>query len=435
MTTTRSLLAEAAALSAGVLAQSRALGGGNQANGAALIVGPAARRALWACTSMSNGTHGSHVNKATKIPDPTEASSAAEAEEVVEHLGRTINVQTVFLGIIAGVLVLYTLYFSSTVAIPLVLACMFNLVLTPVVLALTRINIPAPIGAGLVVLFVLLVIALGALTLAQPASEWLRRLPYVIDQLSERLDFVRAPAKQLKEAEEALTNLGAEAPDTATQVVVMPRTVTLRELLFNETSRFAIGTLTTLVLLYFMLAMGDKFLRHLVAALPDFRAKKQAVEIAHQLQSDMSHYLLTVSTINVAFGGIVAGAMFATGMPNPLLWGVMAGILNYVPFLGHTVSAIVIAVVAMLSFDDLGAAFIPPGLFIVIAALEGNVITPMILARRLTLNPVAVVAALLIWGWMWGIVGLLLAVPLLVVAKIACDKIEPLHPVGEFLGG
>jgi predicted PurR-regulated permease PerM len=386
---------------------------------------------------MSNGTHGGHVNKSTKIPDPSAApaTSAAEADEAVEQLGRSINVQTVFLGIIAGLLVLYTLYFSSTVAIPLVLACMFNLVLTPVVLALARIRIPEPVGAALVVLVVLLVVGLGVLTLAQPAADWLRRLPFVIDQLADRLDFVQVPAKQLKEAEEALTNLGAEAPDAATQVVVMPRTTTLHELLLNETSRFAIGAGTTLVLLYFMLAMGDKFLRHLVAALPDFRTKKQAVEIAHQLQSDMSHYLLTVSVINVAFGAIVAGAMFATGIPNPLLWGVMAGILNYVPFLGHTVSAIVIAVVALLSFPELGIALIPPGLFIVIAALEGNVITPMILARRLTLNPVAVVAALLIWGWMWGIVGLLLAVPLLVVAKIACDKIEPLHPVGEFLGG
>jgi predicted PurR-regulated permease PerM len=386
---------------------------------------------------MSNQSQGGHVNTSTRIPEPSDAnaSSAPEAEEAVEQLGRTINVQTVFLGIIAGVLVLYTLYLSSTVAIPLVLACMFNLVLTPVVLALTRIRIPEPVGAGLVVLAVLLVLALGVLTLSQPASEWLRRLPFVIDQLSERLDFVRGPAKQLKEAEEALTNLGEEAPRTATQVVVMPRTTTLRELLFNETSRFAIGAATTLALLYFMLAMGDKFLRRVVAALPDFRTKKQAVEIAHQLQSDMSHYLLTVSAINVVFGAIVAGAMFATGMPNPLLWGVMAGFLNYVPFLGHTVSAIVIAVVALLSFPELGTALIPPGLFIVIAALEGNVITPMILARRLTLNPVAVVAALLIWGWMWGIVGMLLAVPLLVVAKITCDKIEPLHPVGEFLGG
>jgi predicted PurR-regulated permease PerM len=387
---------------------------------------------------MSTESVSRTVNQGSKIFEPTTAaqSSAPEAaEEAVEQLGRTINVQTVFLGTIAGVLLLCTLYFTSAVAIPLMLACMFNLVLTPVVLALARARIPPPLGAALVVFLVLLVVGVGMSTLAEPAGEWLRRLPFIIDQLSERLHFIQGPAQQLKEAEEALTNLGAAPPDTATQVVVMPSTTSLREVLLNETSRFALGAGTTLVLLYFMLAMGDKFLRRLVAALPDFRTKKQAVEIAHQLQSDMSHYLLTVSIINVGFGAIVAAAMFATGMPNPLLWGVMAGILNYIPFLGHTVSAIVIAVVALLSFADLGAALLPPGLFLVIAALEGNVITPMILARRLTLNPVAVVAALLIWGWMWGIVGLLLAVPLLVVVKIACDKIEPLRPIGEFLEG
>lgn len=377
------------------------------------------------------------MNKTIIAPEPAAApaSPAPEAEEVVEQLGRTINVQTVFLGIIAVLMVLYTLYFSRTVVIPLVLAIMFNLVLTPVVLALARMKVPAPAGAALVVFVFLLILAAGVSTLAQPAGDWLRRLPFVIDQLSDKLYFVQVPAKQLKQAEDALSNLGGTAPDSATQVVVMPQTTTLREMLLSETSRFAIGSGTTLVLLYFMLAMGDRFLRRLVAALPDFRTKKQVVEITHQLQSDMSHYLLTVSVINVAFGAVVGIAMFAAGMPNPLLWAVMVAILNYIPFLGHTVSAIVIAVVALLSFDDLGRALIPPGLFIVIAMLEGNVITPMILARRLTLNPVAVVAALLIWGWMWGIVGLLLAVPLLVVVKIACDKIEPLRPVGEFLGG
>jgi len=270
--------------------------------------------------------------------------------------------------------------------------------------------------------------------LSEPAIGWLKRLPLVIGQLGDRLDFLQIPAKQLQRVEDAINNLSGGGASSAPQVAVVQQT-TLRGLLLNETSRFMMGSLTTLVLLYFMLAVGDTFLRRLVAAMPDFRTKKQAVEIAHQLQRDMSHYLLTVTAINISFGAIVGLIMMVTGMPNPFLWGAMAGILNYIPFLGHTVSAIVIAVVALLTFPEAGPALIPPVTFIVLAALEGNVVTPMILASRLTLNPVAVVAALLIWGWMWGIVGLLLAVPLLVVVKIACDKIEPLNPVGEFLGG
>lgn len=355
-------------------------------------------------------------------------------ESTAEAALRHVNVQLVLLSIIAGLLVLYTLYAARTVMVPLVLACMLNLVLTPVVLALARAKIPEPVGAGLVVAFILLVFGFGLATLAEPAAGWLRRLPFIIDQLSDRLDFLRVPAQQLKEAEEAITNLGAADEPAITQPPVIAKQETLRDVLFNETSRFLVGALTTLVLLYFMLAMGDRFLRTLVTALPDFHAKKQAVEIAHQLQHDMSHYLLTVTAINIGFGAAVAGAMAVSGMPNPLLWGAMAAFLNYIPFLGHVVSTAVIAVVALLSFEDIGVALIPPAAFTVLAALEGNVVTPMIVARRLTLNPVAVVTALLLWGWMWGTIGLLLAVPFLVVMKIACDQITPLKPVGDFLG-
>lgn len=130
----------------------------------------------------------------------------------------------------------------------------------------------------------------------------------------------------------------------------------------------------------------------------------------------------------------MAGALYALGMPSPALWGTMAAVLNFIPFLGHIASFCVIGMVALMSFGDLEAALIPPAVYAGLAFVEGQFVTPAIVARRLTLNPVAVLVALIFWGWLWMIPGMLLAVPMLAVPKILCDHIRPLRPIGEFLG-
>jgi predicted PurR-regulated permease PerM len=205
-------------------------------------------------------------------------------------------------------------------------------------------------------------------------------------------------------------------------------------LILSETSNAVIGLVATLVLLYFLLSSGDLFLRKLVTVLPRFGDKKQAVEIAQRVQGDISHYLFTITVINIVLGIAVGGALYALGMPSPALWGTMCAVLNYIPFLGHIIGFSIIGLVALMTFGELDAAIVPPLIYAAIAFLEGQLITPMIVARRLTLNPVAVFVALIFWGWLWHIPGMLLAVPLLAATKIICDHIRPLNPIGEFLG-
>jgi predicted PurR-regulated permease PerM len=139
--------------------------------------------------------------------------------------------------------------------------------------------------------------------------------------------------------------------------------------------------------------------------------------------------------INTALGVVTTGLMMGLGMPNPGLWGVMAGFLNFIPYLGAAVSLMIIALVSALTFDSLLQIALPPMAFLTVTTIEGNFLTPMIVGRRLTLNPIAVFLTILFWGWLWGIPGALMAVPILAVFKILCDAHKPLHSMGALLGG
>jgi predicted PurR-regulated permease PerM len=138
--------------------------------------------------------------------------------------------------------------------------------------------------------------------------------------------------------------------------------------------------------------------------------------------------------VNVGFGIAVGSGLWLVGMPNPILWGILAGVLNYVPYLGGLVGYIIVGFVALTVFDTTGRALMAPGVYFLLNIIEGNIITPAILGRELTLNPVMIFAWLIFWGWIWGIPGALLAIPLLTMTKIIADNIEILTPLGSFLG-
>lgn len=198
---------------------------------------------------------------------------------------------------------------------------------------------------------------------------------------------------------------------------------------------FASEFLTTFLVLFFLLNSGDTFLRRLVEVMPSFRDKRQVIDISQQVETDISSYLVTITVMNALVGVTTGLAMWGLGLENPVLWGAAAFLLNYVPILGPLTGMAVFLGVGMLSLDPLWKAFMPMAVYIGIHLIEGETITPMLLARRFTLNPVLVIISLLFWDWMWGVPGAILAVPMLAVTKIVCDRIRPLAALGHFLEG
>jgi predicted PurR-regulated permease PerM len=218
-----------------------------------------------------------------------------------------------------------------------------------------------------------------------------------------------------------------KAPDAA------PPRPSLMNRMLAGTQDVLVTAASTIVLLIFLLASGDTFLRKVVRMLPTLSDKKTAVEVARTIHTAMARYLFTITAINVVLGVVTGAAMYFLGMPNPVLWGVMVAVFNYVPYVGPGVALCVLTLVAFLSFRDIHDVVLVPSVFLCITIVEGQFITPILTGRSLTLHPLVILLAMLFWGWIWGVVGALIAVPVLMTFKIFCDHVEPLMPIGEFL--
>jgi predicted PurR-regulated permease PerM len=329
----------------------------------------------------------------------------------------------------------YTFYFARIVLLPVVLALLFSLLLSPLVGGLRRLHIPHRLGAGLVVLALMGLLGGSVYMLIDPAAAWIDQAPSTLARIEDKVRQFKKPIEKAGQASrkvEELTGMKSEEkPETEVQV----EEESLSELFLTGAKKTFAGLIMVVVLLYFLLASGDLFLRKLVRVLPHPEDKKRAVEIARRLRQDISIYLRTITLINIGLGVAEGTAMHLLGMPNPMLWGMMATVFNFVPYLGAMAGIVVIAAVATLSFETPAQYILPPIVYFLLTALEGYFITPVIVGRRLTLNPVVILMGLFLWGWIWGIPGAVLAVPMLASFKIVCDHIPPLTPVGEFLGG
>jgi predicted PurR-regulated permease PerM len=373
-------------------------------------------------------------------PDAPGAPATGEDGGAVEHpdlgkLGQALDRVEVRSIAITGLLVLavlYTLYFARAFLLPIVLAILLDFLLSPLVRTLKRARIPEPAGAALVLLTLLGAIGFAGYSLTGPAREWVTKAPESLAKVQTRLRDLRKPMEQVTKTAEKVEE-ATEVAKSGPQEVIL-RGPRLSERLFGTTQSLLTGALETLILLYFLLAAGDLFLQKLIKVLPLLRDKKKAVAIARETEASISTYLFTVAVVNVILGLVIALVMTLIGMPSALLWGALAALAEFIPYIGAAVLLGTLTMAGLTTFDSLGHALLVPGAYLTVNLIQSQFISPLILGRRLTLNPVAILVGLVFWWWLWGVGGAFIAVPLLATLKIFCDHIESLAPIGEFLG-
>jgi predicted PurR-regulated permease PerM len=353
----------------------------------------------------------------------------------VLKIGRDRISATTLLAALVVLAVLYTLYFARAFLLPIVLATLLALMLTPAVRALKRLHVPRPFGAALVV--ATLVACLGGVVgwIYEPATQWIEKAPSTIAEVELKLRGLKKSVEEMAKVAEKVQQLANPATAAKRQQPSPLPQSTLLQQTFNTTLTFLVTTGTTLVLLYFLLATGDLLMRKTVNMMTTRAGQKHVVEIAREIESRMASYFGTVTVINAGLGIATGLAMYWLGMPNPVLWGVMVFAFNYFPYLGAAASLIVLTIVAALTFDELRQVLLVPGVFFTFSMIEGQFLSPLIIGRNLILNPVIVLLSMLFWAWLWGVVGALLAVPILVAFKIFCEHNETMKPIGELLAG
>jgi len=350
-----------------------------------------------------------------------------------------LTVQTVALMILAGIAVLWALWVSAEFVVPLLLAVALKQVLQPAMHFLSdRIRLPAWVSAFLLVLALFGLVAGIGLAIAVPASGWIAKAPQGLQTLEDQLSKLRVPVAAVQHYIQQAQHL-TEPPGAAGNVTVVatqtPTGLGSVGLSMLLSTRQLLGRLFVLVLmLFFMLAAGDSMLRKLVEAVPRFEQKKHVVYITHEIERNVSVYLATITVINAAVGVVTGCAMYLCGISDPLLWGTVAFLLNYIPIVGPLIGIAIMFLVGLLTFGHPLPALLTALIYLGVHIAEAQIMTPLLMARRFTLSPLIVIISLFFWYWMWGISGALLSVPLLATMKIVCDRIPSLAALGHMLG-
>ncbi|RVU38132.1 AI-2E family transporter [Hwanghaeella grinnelliae] len=314
-----------------------------------------------------------------------------------------------------GLAAAYTLYFAAELVLPILFAVYLSLVLSPVIIGLRRVGLPDWLGAAVVLFGLLSSLFVAFHLLAEPASDWISRIPSAVREIEYRVWPFRETIEEAKEASEKINELARVSPKDERSVVVGD--TSLSDLLLSYTWQTIAQTGITLALLFFLLSGGRRAVTDILRRVARQDRRRQLSQLFISVQTKAAHYLATVALIQFTVGCLTAAAMAAWGMPNALLWGAMAFVLGFIPYLGPVVTTGAIGIAALLTFHDWLSILAPPLTYAAITAGEGYFISPTILGRRFTLHPISVFLSMLAWTWLWGVAGALLAVPILITAN------------------
>jgi predicted PurR-regulated permease PerM len=360
---------------------------------------------------------------------PDHAAAHAPVLSATPPRARTVELTTVTV-----LAVLYTAYFARAFLVPVAIATLLALLLSPVIRWMARCHLPPPASAAIVVLALVGSAGVGLYHVATPARRWIAAAPESIAHAARRIESIARPVTKVASAADQVAQAAAPGTPPGPQQVVVAEPA-LSQRLFGTTEVIAIACIEIVLLLYFMLAAGDLFLQKVLKMLPHTRDRANVLHLAETVEVSISSYLLASATINAAEGALVTIVFSLMGVATPGLWGLLAALLAFIPYIGALTMTAMLAVAGFSAYADTMHALLLPGVYFLIDFLQSNLVTPLVMSRRLTLNPVAVFLSLAFWWWVWGIAGAFLAVPMLAVFKIVCDHLEHLAPIGEFLSG
>lgn len=324
----------------------------------------------------------------------------------------------------------YTVHAAAGLILSIVVACLLALLLAPAVNGLARLKLPPPIGAAVVMIALIAMIGGIGVNLYQPVQQWADFGPSDLRKVDRKVRALIKPMRSVQEFTDKVASMATMEPKSKQPMVVQQQTPSL---LLSHVQEALFATLTTIMLAYFLLASGDTFLRKTVRIIPRLRDKIRAVEIAREVQYEIGRYFLTIALLSTLMGIAVGSAMWMLDMPTPLLWGVLATLLNFIPYLGPIIALGIISIAALFTFDQASMILAPPAAYLALHFLEGQIAEPLVMGDRFELNPVVIFLWVLIWGWLGGAVGVLIAVPLLVAIRICASHIPALAPLSEII--